>query len=175
MKKDADIHSGKIIHHLIKENGFFPNNAKLPLLHYKKAFDLAHLNSGSIKKLFLENEWKNTWVDSIFQFHHYHSNTHEVLGISRGSCSVELGGERGLILGLEKGDALIIPAGVSHKNVGSSKDFECVGAYPFAISYDMNYGTQEESSVAIAKIKSVPLPKTDPVYGVDGPLFSYWK
>jgi uncharacterized protein YjlB len=39
-----------------------------------------------------------------------------------------------------KGDVLLIPAGVAHKNVGASIDFKCVGAYPGGKEFDINLG-----------------------------------
>lgn len=61
-------------------------------------------------------------------------NTHEVL------VAVEIREPQGRILEIQEGDALIIPAGVSHKNYQASEDFKCIGAYPFNVQYDMNYG-----------------------------------
>ena len=55
-----------------------------------------------------------------------------------------LGGDGGLTTELGKGDVVVIPAGVAHKNLGSSADFACVGAYPDGRSYDMNYGNEDE-------------------------------
>jgi len=39
----------------------------------------------------------------------------------------------------------------------------------------MCYGKSSEHPAAEENIGKVPLPKTDPVYGVSGPLFKYWK
>ncbi|MFT4023565.1 MAG: hypothetical protein QM664_07260 [Flavihumibacter sp.] len=43
-----------------------------------------------------------------------------------------LGGYEDKIVQLEKGDVLVIPAGVAHKNVGCTDDFGCVGLIPEA-------------------------------------------
>jgi len=158
--------------HLIEENDGFPNNPDLPLLHYKKALEPSE--TGSVKELFAENNWGNAWVDGIFSYHHFHSNTHEVLGITRGSCKVVIGGEGGKEITVEKGDVLVIPAGVSHKNVGSSQDFTCVGAYPSSMMYDMHEGDEEELESVKKTIRHVPLPEKDPVKGAGGPLFDHW-
>ena len=74
----------------------------------------------------------------------------------------------------QSGDVIIIPAGVAHKNVGSSSDFRCVGAYPLGQSWDMNYGKPGERPQADQNITKVPLPESDPVYGIDGPLVKSW-
>ena len=132
-------------------------------------------NEKIIAGIFHNNYWNNSWVNGIYDYHHYHSNTHEVLGIVNGYCSVMLGGDRGIVYRVSKGDVLIIPAGVSHKKISASEDFECVGAYPGEIMYDLKYGNPDELAEAEEKINKVPKPETDPVYGYNGPLFDYWK
>jgi uncharacterized protein YjlB len=158
---------------LIGENGNFPNNSQLPLLIYEGCFRGEEVNE--IEELVAENQWKNIWVNGIFPFHHYHSNTHEVLAVSSGFCDVQVGGEGGEIFKIKEGDLLLLPAGVAHKNVSCARGFVCVGAYPMELPYDMNYGKSEERRAAIERIKEAPLPKTDPLYGEEGPLFQFWK
>lgn len=162
-----------VIAKTIKKMGFFPNNPTLPLIHYKNV--LTQDSPEEIEKVFLKNGWKNSWIDSIYTFHHYHSNTHEVLGVASGMCQVQAGGPKGISLMLEKGDLLIIPVGVSHRNIEATDDFICVGAYPLDIEYDINFGEKEEFAQAEKNIKRVPLPLTDPIYGAKGPIFEYWK
>jgi uncharacterized protein YjlB len=166
----------KIIQFLIKENGFFPNNATLPVLLYKDVLKLPEDTSEElVKEVFGQNDWGNTWVDGIYSYHHYHSITHEVLGVIRGHCTVMLGGEKGIKQKIEKGDVLVIPAGVAHMNIGSTDDFTCMGAYPKGVDFDMNYGKKEEHPEADENIKKVPLPDTDPLYGAEGPLMDNWR
>lgn len=162
-----------VIHTIIKENGPFPNNNQLPLLHYKKV--LTDYDPKSIRETFASHGWINSWVNSIYSYHHYHSNTHEVLGVAKGSCEVQIGGEGGAIYRLEAGDVMVIPAGVSHKNVGSSPNFTCVGCYPLDIPYDMQEGKEGERPEVDKRIARVPLPEKDPVFGIEGPLLNYWK
>ncbi len=57
-----------------------------------------------------KNNWSNSWRNGIFNFHHYHSITHEVLGVHSGNAKVLLGGDRGILINAEKGDVIIIPA-----------------------------------------------------------------
>lgn len=161
----------EIICQLILGKDNFPNNSNLPFLIYKSVFK----STKKIKEVFKNNDWKNLWTDGIYDYHHYHSNTHEALGILAGDCEIEMGGENGVFFKLSAGDAVIIPAGVSHKKQSCSDDFKCIGAYPFAVEYDMNYGKPSELLAAKKKISQVPLPFTDPVYGKNGPLFNYWK
>ncbi len=166
----------KIFQFLIKKNGFFPNNTALPVLLYKGALHLPEKGSEElVKELFDQNGWGNSWTDGIYSYHHYHSITHEVLGVINGTCSIMLGGEKGIKQKIERGDVLVLPAGVSHKNIESSDDFTCVGAYPKGADYDINYGKEEELPKAEENIRKVPLPDTDPVFGKDGPVLEHWR
>ncbi len=161
--------------HILNENGNFPNNKSLPLLIYRKVIRFEGGDPGSeVEDLFLRNNWSNSWHNGIFRFHHYHSNTHEVLGIYKGIVKVQLGGDGALTTELGVGDVVVIPAGVSHKNLGSSADFACVGAYPGGMSYDMNYGNSGERPGTDHVIEKVSIPDKDPVYGENGPLSGHW-
>ena len=89
--------------------------------------------------------------------------------------TVQLGGPDGMTIDAQVGDVIIIPAGVAHKNLGSSNDFRCVGAYPPGQDWDMNYGRPGERPKSDQNIAKVPLPTSDPVYGGDGPLIKGWE
>ena len=167
----------EVIHHIFNDDGRFPNNP-LPLLIYKGAMELPadqEASASVVEKLFEMNNWKNSWRNGIYDFHHYHSITHEVLGIYSGAAIVQLGGPGGISVSISKGDIIIIPAGVAHKNLEEKNDFKCVGAYPDGKNYDMNYGDKDERPKADENIKNVPLPDLDPLYGNEGPLHKFWK
>ena len=165
----------KIPAFLIPDNGIFPNSV-LPVLLYKTVIHLPNDHSPKlIETVFENNSWSNSWRNGIFTYNHYHSITHEVLGIYSGDCHVLLGGDRGIQLLLEKGDVLLIPAGVAHRNIGASIDFKCIGAYPKGKDFDINLGKSGERPRTDQNIKKVPIPKTDPVYGAAGCLSQYWK
>ena len=157
------------------DDGIIPNS-KLPVLLYRHAVRLPPGDAASaFEQIFTANEWTGTWRNGVYPFHHYHSTAHEVLGVFRGSARVQLGGERGLVNTLNPGDVVIIPAGVGHKNLGSSADFGVVGAYPLKQEPDMNYGKASERPRADQNIARVPRPARDPVYGLDGPLRQHWR
>lgn len=162
-------------HYIIHGDNDFPNNDYLPVLIYKQAFDSNKKKLADIiEETFNKNKWTNSWRDTILEEHHYHSNTHEVLGVSAGECKVQLGGPNGLIFDVSKGDVMILPAGIAHKNLGCSKDFECVGGYPDGIEPDMRYGKPEDRPETDENIRKVQIPETDPVYGYDGALLTFW-
>lgn len=164
-----------IIRHILPDDGRFPNNNLLPLLVYSKVLHLPEDEDlRIIIDIFESNNWSNAWTNGIYDFHHYHSTTHEVLGIARGSARVLFGGDQGVSLVLERGDVVIIPAGVAHKNLGNDPDFVCVGAYPDGLQYDMYYGREGERPRTDETIRKLRLPRYDPVYGIDGPLIKNW-
>lgn len=156
--------------HIIPPAGLFPNNATLPVLVYVQAFTGAEAAAGAVEKRFLANGWSGVWRDGIYAFHHYHSQAHEALGVYRGWVEVQLGGGGGGIFRLEKGDVVVLPAGVAHKKVASSADFGVVGAYPPGQVPDMKTGEPGERAAAERDIAALAHPVTDPVEGASGPL-----
>lgn len=176
MSNASEVLHGHVSSHVFEDDGLFPNNPKLPALVYKGALFLhPGDDADAIIELFSKNNWTNAWKAGIYDYHHYHSQTHEVLGVFCGMADVQLGGPEGVCVEVYRGDVIIIPAGVSHKCLKSSPDFACVGAYPDGKEYDLNYGKREEREKAIANIASVPLPDKDPVFGDAGPVSEYWK
>src|SRR3982750_2522021 len=112
----------------LKDDGTFPNS-KLPLLLYRQAISEEKSRvAAAFEQLFAANGWRGSWRNGIYLYHHYHSTTHEVLGVYHGSARVQLGGPKGVIYEIDIGDVLLIPAGVAHKNLGSSAEFGVVGA-----------------------------------------------
>ena len=70
--------------YFVKDDGIFPNS-KLPIVYYPGVLDLPKIFPAlAIKRLFKENNWFNSWKQGIFTYHHYHSITHEVLGVVKG-------------------------------------------------------------------------------------------
>ena len=158
----------------IKDDGIFPGNW-LPALLYKQVLNIPLLFPAThIKNIFKDNEWTNSWDAGIFTYHHYHSITHKVLGIYAGKTTVQLGGDDGPKLTLEKGDVLVIPAGVAHKNLGHENDVGVVGAYPDGRDYDMNYGKPGERPGTDENIARLPLPAKDPLGAAADGLRKFW-
>ena len=89
----------------LKDDSIFPNS-NLKLLVYRKALDLPEKDPASIfEQLFGANNWHGSWRNGIYPYHHYHSTAHEVLGIYSGWADVQLGGEKGIALEIQAGDA----------------------------------------------------------------------
>lgn len=159
-----------------KDDGVIPNHPKWPLVVYKSAIRLPEsLDPAAIfETLFESNGWNDSWRDGIYDYVHYHSRTHEVLGIARGSGKAQFGGPRGRIVILGPGDVVILPAGTGHQCLKASDDFLVVGAYPSTGAYD-ECTKLEDRKRALAGIPRTARPRKDPVYGKDGALLRIWR
>jgi uncharacterized protein YjlB len=157
--------------HRFDDAGGIPNSP-LPVLVYHDVE--AAGAADECRELFAHNGWLGAWVDGIFSFHHFHSITHEVLGIVAGSAAVILGGPGGRRFEVGRGDVLVLPAGTGHFNAGSSADLLVVGAYPNGMRWDLRRGDPAERAEVLANIAAVPLPESDPVHGAGGPLTELW-
>jgi uncharacterized protein YjlB len=156
-----------------KDDGMIPNN-RLPLVIYQNAFkERGTTGAVWLEQKFFSHNWSNSWRNGIYSFHHYHSTSHEVLGIYSGSALVHLGGEDGEKLTINAGDIVVIPAGVGHKNLGS-KNLGVVGAYPDGRSWDMNRGLPGERPQADKNIAALPIPSADPLLGDNDGIIGIW-
>jgi uncharacterized protein YjlB len=158
-----------------KDDGVFPNSV-LPVLLYRQAFkrepgDRAFV----VEQRFAENDWTNSWRNGVYSFAHYHSTTHEVLGVYGGAATLRLGGEHGKNVEVYAGNVIVIPAGVAHQNIGASEDFAVVGAYPDGREWDLLRGLPGERPKADHTIAALPISDNDPIYGPEGPLRWIWK
>lgn len=165
----------EVIQKLILPQGNFPGNSRYPLLIYKRAISTLKKSPSDIQDQLQQNNWRNPWIDSIYDYHHFHSNTHEVLVIVSGECQVQFGGEEGSTWSVTSDDVILIPAGVAHKSVAMDEHFRCIGAYPLDIGYDLFCGKAEEYSMVVENIQKVGLPEKDPIFGEHGVLFKYWQ
>jgi uncharacterized protein YjlB len=155
----------------LERSGAIPNS-QLPVLVYRD-LELA-ADPASAEHAFAGNGWLGAWRNGIFGYHHFHSTAHEVLAIVGGTATVTLGGPDGRTLEVGRGDVLVLPAGTGHCNRGASGDLLVVGAYPEGMSWDIRRGDPDEYDEAVANIAAVPLPRSDPVHGADGPLRELW-
>lgn len=173
---DAAVRARKAHTFRFRDDGIIPNHPRWPLIVYRGAVRFpARCDPAAVwEDLFERNGWDDSWRDGIYDYVHYHSRIHEVLGIARGHGRVQLGGARGRILTLKAGDAAILPAGTGHQCLGASDDFLVVGAYPPFGTYDECTNAQAHKR-ALVTIPKVGRPRKDPVYGASGPLLKVWK
>ena len=91
------VRSPNVEMHTLADTGVFPNNGALPLLIYRQALDVKAPDLiAQVQKLFEENLWDGSWIDGMYDFHHYHSTAHEVLAICGGQAEVRFGGDYGI-------------------------------------------------------------------------------
>jgi uncharacterized protein YjlB len=159
------------------DDGTIPNNPALPLVLYRNGIDLAATPDPVrlIEKTFAANGWGDMWRNGIYPFVHYHSMIHEALGIARGRAQVRFGGGNGREIEIAAGDVAILPAGTGHQCLSHSPELVVIGAYPPSGRYDLCRGSKAEHARALASIRQVPLPTTDPLFGPKGPLVALWR
>jgi uncharacterized protein YjlB len=138
-----------------------PNHPRFPVLVYRGVAGAA--DAGAARALLAGHGWGGSWVDGVFDFHHFHSTSHEVLVVVAGSAILELGGPQGDAFAASAGDVLVLPAGTGHRRRSASGDFTVVGAYPAGQEdYDV---LRAADAAARERIAALPVPDEDPVGG----------
>ena len=105
-----------------------PNNPRFPVLVYRGVE--AVTGAEAARKLFAEHGWGGSWVASVFDFHHFHSTSHEALASSRARRRSSSAARRGEAFEVAAGDVLVLPAGTGHRRATPRDGFSVVGAYP---------------------------------------------
>lgn len=149
-----------------------PNHPFLTVLLYQRVVTEGDIAS-QFEQRFADNGWPPQWRDSIFDYHHYHSTAHEVLGIAAGSARLLLGGPGGKEFNVRKGDVILLPAGTGHRRLSASDDFLVVGAY--ASGQEPDLCKTAATPEMLARIASLPFPDSDPVNGKAHALSEYWQ
>ena len=149
--------------YFFEDDGITPNSPYpvIVMPQVCKGEDLENIFPDTFKK----NNWGNNWLDIILNKDHYHSTTHEVLGICKGEVNLKIGGEQGKIFHLVAGDAIIIPAGVGHFSIDTTADYLVAGGYPNGNNWDMIYNEPEKYEAAKQSIGLLPMPALHPVSG----------
>ncbi|HVL01207.1 MAG TPA: cupin domain-containing protein [Dongiaceae bacterium] len=163
---------------LLPETKSGPNNPTLPVVIYRGVFDRQVAEKDKLfQQCFGQSGWKGVWKNGIYDYHHFHPSSHEVLGIAKGSVHLMLGGENGEELMLEAGDVVVLPAGTVHKRISASENLVVIGGYPPGQEdYEVCRTLADAKSTedVAQRIAQTAVPKTDPLYGEAGPLPSIW-
>jgi uncharacterized protein YjlB len=174
---DIQLRNRKANTYRFSDDGETPNNPHFAMILYRSpvVLDEALDPAAIFEELFASNGWVDSWRDGIYDFNHFHTGTHEVLGIARGHTRVRFGGARGRIVTVKAGDVVVQPAGNGHRRIAASKNLLVVGAYPKGSDYDEPTPDDVDIEKARRSIAKVKAPPRDPVYGANGPLKRLWK
>lgn len=150
-----------------KPRGNAPNS-RFPLMVHRQSMPGG--GADEMIGMFRANGWSNNWrYPGVYTYPHFHSTTHECLGVALGWMEVEMFGRGGTTLRVEAGDTIVIPAGVSHNMVGHSDNILMVGGYPDGRDWD---NIQEEQlteplrRAAAKRIMMLPIPSRNPATGL---------
>ncbi|KAH7357216.1 hypothetical protein BKA65DRAFT_222908 [Rhexocercosporidium sp. MPI-PUGE-AT-0058] len=159
-------------------------NSPLPVLVYRSALPVNPTPESTCARI-EPNKWLKGGVFKHVGTHHFHSVTHECYAVFKGHSRLLLGRgpldpetEDDLMLELGAGDAIVLPAGVAHCSLESSDDYEYVGLYPEGSPHwDNNFckADEKETQQKASNARAVPLPESDPIFGIGGPLVDIWR
>ncbi|KAI1868796.1 hypothetical protein JX265_006775 [Neoarthrinium moseri] len=172
----------------ILSTDYSPNN-RLPVLIYRNVLPKPH-DEACTKEFLERNGWERRGTWGAILAKHFHPNTHECYGVFQGKSELIFGAggadseEVGVRCCVQTGDVIVVPAGVSHasasaddKMVSADQQYRYVGVYPQeAPKWRNEYGKRllGKNDSLFEEIAAVPIPRQDPVYGVDGPLVQIW-
>lgn len=159
-----------------EDDGRTPNSC-LPTLLYRGVRARAGITLvETLEQLFREHDWPPQWRGGIYQYHHYHSRSHEALGVYQGAATLRLGGENGDEIEVSAGDVIVLPAGTGHCLISAGNDFAVTAAYPSdQQQWDLCVSGESDIDRSRAQIQALARPELDPVEGDRGGVVTDWE
>jgi len=157
------------------DDGAYPNNETCPLLLYQQCQLLFNsvtpFSTEGISKKLKSNKWKEPWLGQVYEYQHYHSTVWEGLWCNAGSADIQMGGPNGSILSVKEGDFILIPPGVSHKQISATDDFSLLGTYIHNSGPvdEIRNSSEPAPTELLENIKQCLIPYVDPVGGDSSP------
>jgi uncharacterized protein YjlB len=137
----------EVEHFILHENGWVPNNDRLPVLLYRSAMsENPDAAASDFERLFAQHGRPPRWRNGVYDYHHYHSTAHEALGIAGGFAPVDARRPGGREIKVSAGDALVLPTGTGHRRIEASRDFLVVRAYPAGQEWDICHDAPSEDA-----------------------------
>ncbi len=155
-------------------DGGIPNSS-LPLVFWRGRLPAAQRSGEAACALFKRNGWQGTWVYTVYPFWHFHTRGHEVLACVSGSAQIGLGGDNGFQADVAAGDVCVIPAGVGHRRLDASADFQMAGGYPPGQQGNIVRPGDIDIGEAIRAIARLALPDADPITGQADGVVTIWR
>jgi uncharacterized protein YjlB len=155
-------------------NGRIPNS-RLPLLIYR---DVIKWDVPGMEAIMRVNKWVPSWHahHGMWPRHHFHTEAHEIICVTRGVHTAQFGGHDGVRGTLETGDVIVIPAGVGHRGLEFSDDLNLTGGFHEGYGIvDFRMGFPDEYEQVSQQARLIPVLDYDPFFGVGGPLAEIWK
>ena len=90
-----------------------------------------------------------------------------------GNATLVLGGENGKQVEVQAGDIMLLPTGTGHCELKATSEFLVVGAYPPGQHWDICRSAP--SPAANERMRNLPFPNSDPVFGSGGPMTKIWE
>lgn len=159
---------------IFEPSGGIPNSW-LPAVIHRNALPAEAREGRAACALLSANGWGGNWLYGVYPFWHFHTRGHEVLACTAGRARLGLGGEDGIEVEVRRGDACVLPAGVGHRCLESSADFQMAGGYPPGQEGNIVRPGEIGDAEAREAIAALPLPATDPLSGRTDGIVELWR
>lgn len=158
---------------VFEPSGGIPNS-RLPAVIYRDSLPEMARDGRGACALLSANGWGGNWLYGVYPFWHFHTRGHEVLACTAGSARLGLGGEAGMEAIVRHGDVCVLPAGVGHRCLEATCDFQMAGGYPPGQEGNVVRPGDMGVAQASAEIAALSLPATDPLSGLADGIVAIW-